>query len=84
MGNKKAAIKKTVEKRVVKKITPPVEFSYCIGRPWHPADNNGSICVYSFGATVFYGSEKDAESMKKFIEGRDKPNKYSVYKLVKV
>lgn len=81
---KKAAIKKTVKKRVVKKRIPPVEFSYCIGRPWHPADPNGSIYAYSFGSSVFYGSEKDAESMKKFIEGRDKPNKYSVYKLVKI
>jgi hypothetical protein len=84
MEKKKAAIKKTVEKRVVKKRIPPVQFSYCIGKPWFPEDPNSSICVYSYGSAVFYGSEKDSEGMKKFIEGRDKPNKYSVYKLVKI
>jgi hypothetical protein len=81
---KKAAIKKPVKKRVVKKRIPPVQFPYCIGMPWHPEDPNSPIAIYTLGQSVFYGSEKDAESMKKFIEFRDKPNKYSVYKLVKI
>ncbi len=60
------------------------KFSFCIGQPWFPEDPNSAIGVYSYGSTVFYGSDKDAEGMKKIIEARDKPNKYNIYKLVKL
>lgn len=60
------------------------KISYCIGRPWYPDDINSSICVYSYRESVFYGSEKDANNIKKFIEGIEKPKKYNVYKLVKL
>lgn len=68
-------------KKTVK--TAPIQFSYCIGRPWHPKDPNSSVSVYSYGSAVFYGTEADSKKMKEFIESRDKPNKYNVYKLVK-
>jgi len=61
------------------------EFSYCIGRPWHPEDPNSSICTYAYGSTVFHGTVKDSENMRDFLQGRcESGEKYSVYKLVKV
>jgi hypothetical protein len=44
------------------------EFSYVIGKYW----NNKAICPFSYGSTVFYGTLKDAQEMKKFMSERFK------------
>jgi hypothetical protein len=78
-------VKTKNKKKVVKKKVKDVEFSFCIGRPWHPENPHSSICTYTYGTTVFHGTMKDAKGMKKFIEGRcEDKQKYEIYKLVKI
>lgn len=60
------------------------KFSYCVGTPWHPEDENSSICVYAYGSEVHHGTMEDAEGFKRYVEGQNKDKKYHIYKLVKV
>lgn len=60
------------------------EFSYCIGRPWNSKKPNGSICTYTYGSTIFYGTTKSAEALKEYVERQEKGKKQFIYKLVKI
>lgn len=59
------------------------QFSYCVGRPWDEKDVDGSICTYTYGNEIFYGTMETAEKFKKFVEDREN-KEYYIYKLVKI
>lgn len=61
------------------------KFSFVIGRRWYPKGTDTSICAYSYGADVHYGTIKDAKQLKKYAEMREEgKKKYKIYKLVEV
>lgn len=60
------------------------QFSYCVGRPWHPEDVDSSICVYAYGSQVHHGSMANAEDLREFVDEQDPIHKHFIYKLEKV
>jgi hypothetical protein len=59
------------------------QFNYVIARPWHPNGPSTSLCCYSYGATVFYGTMDDAINTRDFIRSRagEHSDEYEIYEI---
>lgn len=58
-------------------------FNYVIGRPWDIYNPDGAICTYCYAREVHYGTLRDAEEHKKYVEAKTGTEEF-IYKLVKL
>jgi hypothetical protein len=56
------------------------KFNYVVAKPWN--ENSNSLCCYTYGTTVQYGDDDNAEFFKEYVEKETK-EKYFVYKIVR-